>query len=148
MVRERHLQRGLPQSGPGVGEYCLISILTGKGQPGMECNESLHATHATMVQCTMYNSVIQSRLEFINKLITEAPRAKEVFCMVCHSFIHSIVHSFILWTVRIAAHLWCIDQYWHACMDFILCIQKNYIDRYTVEPLYNGHHWGMRFWPL
>ena len=18
----------------------------------------------------------------------------------------------------------------------------------TVEPLYNGHHWGMRFWPL
>ena len=39
VVRERHLQRGLPQSGPGAGQYCLISIYKGKGQ---SC--SLHVT--------------------------------------------------------------------------------------------------------
>ena len=27
-----------------------------------------------------------------------------------------------------------------------LCFKKN--DKTTVEPLYDGHHWGMRFWPL
>ena len=27
-------------------------------------------------------------------------------------------------------------------------VSKEEIELNTVEPLYNGHHWGMRFWPL
>ena len=30
--------------------------------------------------------------------------------------------------------------------NFVL--NQNLVYSDTVEPLYNGHHWGMRFWPL
>ena len=30
----------------------------------------------------------------------------------------------------------------------ILLTKLNFGGTYTVEPLYNSHHWGMAFWPL
>ena len=45
-----------------------------------------------------------------------------------------------------------ITRYWRVTMHITLllllysCLSHYY--HYTVEPLYSGHHWGMKFWPI